>query len=251
MGVSPAVADPLSSAELAAFVVAIETGSVHGAADALGLTASAVTKRLQSLERRAGVVLFDRGRHGLRSTAAARVLYPEAKAALAALGEAELALREHREVNAHALALAASHTIGEFLLPGWLAAFRQEHPDVRAQVDIVNSPGVLAAIRNHDVEIGFVEGLDPLEGLEAITVYRDDLVAVVACTHRWTRRRSLPARELPSEPYLARELGSGTRTVATAALAAVGIELSPRSKSPALRASNARSRLTALRSCRA
>ncbi len=227
MGVSPAVADPLSSAELAAFVVAIETGSVHGAADALGLTASAVTKRLQSLERRAGVVLFDRGRHGLRSTAAARVLYPEAKAALAALGEAELALREQREVNAHALALAASHTIGEFLLPGWLAAFRQEHPDVRAQVDIVNSPGVLAAIRNHDVEIGFVEGLDPLEGLEAITVYRDDLVAVVACTHRWARRRSLPARELPSEPYLARELGSGTRTVATAALAAVGIELRP------------------------
>ena len=61
-------ADPLSSAELAAFVSAVEAGSVHGAADALGLTASAVTKRLQSLERRTGVVLFDRGRHGLRST---------------------------------------------------------------------------------------------------------------------------------------------------------------------------------------
>ncbi len=83
MRVTLAGADPLPSAELAAFVVAVEAGSVHGAADALGLTASAVTKRLQSLERRTGVVLFDRGRHGLRSTSAGRVLYPEAKAALA------------------------------------------------------------------------------------------------------------------------------------------------------------------------
>ena len=76
MRVSSAAADPLSSTDLIAFVAAMEAGSVHGAADALGLTASAVSKRLASLERRAGVILFDRGRHGLRSTIAARALYP-------------------------------------------------------------------------------------------------------------------------------------------------------------------------------
>ncbi|MGO9955233.1 MAG: LysR family transcriptional regulator [Solirubrobacteraceae bacterium] len=220
-------ADPLSSADLVAFVVAMEAGSVHGAADALGLTASAVSKRLQSLERRAGVLLFDRGRHGLRATGAGRALYPEAKAALAALGDAELALREHRKVNASALALAASHTIGEFLLPGWLAEFRRRHPDARAQIDIVNSPAVLAAVRNRSAEIGFVEGLDPLQGFDAITVHRDELVAVVARGHRWARRRSLAAAELASEAYLAREAGSGTRAVAAAALAGAGIKLSP------------------------
>ena len=76
MRVSSAAADPLSSTDLIAVVAAMEAGSVHGAADALGLTASAVSKRLASLERRAGVILFDRGRHGLRSTIAARALYP-------------------------------------------------------------------------------------------------------------------------------------------------------------------------------
>jgi DNA-binding transcriptional LysR family regulator len=227
MGVPSPRADPLPSTDLAAFVHAMEAGSVHGAADALGLTASAVSKRLSSLEQRTGVVLFERGRFGLRSTAAARVLYPEAKAAFTALGDAERALREHRDRNARSLSLAASHTIGEFLLPGWLAALRQTDPGVRVQIDIVNSLGVLAAVREGTADIGFVEGIDSLTGLEALTLHRDELVAVIAPQHRWARRRSLRARELLGEPYLAREAGSGTRAVAAAALAGHGIELAP------------------------
>jgi DNA-binding transcriptional LysR family regulator len=220
MRVPTPAADPLSSTDLAAFVHAMETSSVHGAADALGLTASAVSKRLRSLEQRTGAVLFERGRFGLRSTAAARVLYPEAKAALAALADAERAVREHGDRSPRMLALAASHTIGEFLLPGWLAAFRQTRPDIRVQIDIVNSLRVLAAIRHGDADIGFVEGIDSLNGLESLTLHRDELVVVVARTHRWARRRSLSARELLTEPYLAREAGSGTRSVAAAALEA-------------------------------
>jgi DNA-binding transcriptional LysR family regulator len=225
--VSSGDANPLSSSDLAAFVAAVEAGSVRGAADALNLTASAVTKRLQSLERRAGVSLFDRSSRGLRATAAARLLYPEAKQALSALRHAEETVAQHREQAGHALALAASHTIGEFLLPGWLAAFRHQHPSARAQIDIVNSPGVLAAVRARRADIGFVEGRDVLDGLDVVTVDRDEIVAVVARGHRWSGRRSLPAADLREEPYLTREPASGTRAVARAALAEVGIELTP------------------------
>jgi DNA-binding transcriptional LysR family regulator len=223
---SPA-ADPLSSTDLAAFVHAMEAGSVHGAADALGLTPSAISKRLRSLEQRTGVVLFERGRFGLRSTPAARVLYPEAKAALTTLGDAERAVREHRDLHPRSLSLSASHTIGEFLLPGWLAAFRSARPEIRVQIDIINSLGVLTAVRNGDADIGFIEGIDPIDGLETLTLHRDALVLVVAPTHPWARRRSVPARELLAEPYLAREAGSGTRAVAAAALATHAIELTP------------------------
>lgn len=220
-------ANPLSSAELVTFVAAYETLSVHGAADALDLTQSAVTKRLKSLERRAGVELFERGRFGVRPTTAGRLLYPEAKQALLALAAAEAALDEHRVLTDRTLALAASHTIGEFLLPAWLAAFRGEEPAMRAQLEIVNSPGVLDAVRGRVVPIGFVEGLDDLEGFERLTVARDEIVVVVAGDHRWSSRTAVDADQLRGEPYVTRETGSGTRAVARDALARLGIELEP------------------------
>ena len=218
-------ADPLSSADLVAFVAAFEASSIHGAADVLGLTASAVTKRVQSLERRTGATLFERGRHGLRPTAAGQLLYPPAKEALAALRAARDSVAAGPAQPA--LALAASHTIGEYLLPGWIAAFRAVDPQVRARIDVVNSPGVLQAVRERRTAIGFVEGRDPLDGLDAITVQHDEIVAVVARGHRWERRRAISAKELLTEPWLAREAGSGTRAVAAAALADVGVELTP------------------------
>lgn len=220
-------ANPLSSSELAAFVAAVEAASVHGAADALDLTQSAVTKRLQALERRSGVQLLDRGRFGVRPTQAGRLLYPEAKQVLAALGHAEDVIDEHRDIAQHALGLIASHTIGEFLLPAWLAAFRSQDRAMRAQVEIANSPAVLRALRERHAEIGFVEGLDALDGFEKLVVFRDSIVAVVGADHRWTRRRVITPDDLMKESYITREAGSGTRAVATDALSRHGIDLVP------------------------
>jgi len=226
-GVGASQANPLAGSDLAAFVAAVEAASMRGAADALDLTQSAVTKRVLALERRVGATLLERGRFGVRPTAAGQVLYPQAKQALAALREAEEALADHRRRAGEALSLAASHTIGEFLLPAWLAGFRADAPEVRAQVAIVNSAAVLEALRGRAAEIGFVEGLDRLDGLDVLAVRHDEIAVVVAAGHRWARRRSLRAAELLREPYVAREEGSGTRTVAATALAAAGVAIRP------------------------
>ena len=220
-------ANPLASGELAAFVAALETGSVHDAGDALNLTQSAVTKRVQALERRLNATLFERGRFGMRPTAAGKLLYPEAKQALSALRRAEEAVREHEGAARRMITVAASHTVGEFLLPGWMADFRRDHDEARAQVEIVHSPGVLDAVRQGHVQIGFVEGTDDLTGFDTLVVHRDELVVVVRKGHAWSRKRRVTLKDLPSEPYYTRELESGTRAVATAALAAAGVELTP------------------------
>jgi DNA-binding transcriptional LysR family regulator len=233
---SVVTAEPLSGRDLVAFAAAVETSSVHGAADALGLTQSAVSKRIQSLEQRTGVALLTRSRTGVRPTEAGRMLYPAAKQALAALQRAAVVVADASEEARHALRLAASHTIGEFLLPAWLAAFRAAVPDARlhVQVDVVNSPGVLAELRAGAAEIGFVEGVDELAGFEARTLLRDELVVVVAPGHRWARRRTLRAAELAQEAYLSRERGSGSRAVAALALEAHGVELEPALETPSI-----------------
>lgn len=219
--------EPLNAGELAAFIAAVETGSVTAAAEALELTQSAASKRILTLEQRLGVRVLERGRLGVTATAAGRVLYPEAQQALSALRHAAAVVATHA-AETPTLRLAASHTIGGFLLPGWLTGFRTSQArSARAQVEIVNSQGVLASVRAGVAEIGFIESLDPTEGLEELTILHDEIVAVVASDHRWARLRAIGARSLLDDAYHTRELGSGTRSVAAAALAGAGIELTP------------------------
>jgi DNA-binding transcriptional LysR family regulator len=228
--------EPFSARAIAAFVAAVEAGSLHGAADELGLTQSAITKRIQKLERHAGATLLYRGRFGVEPTETGRMLYPEAKEALAALARAATVVGCANDAHAHALRVAASHTVGEFLVPRWLAAFRRAvgTPALQSEVDVVNSPRVLAMVRTGDAEVGFVEGLDPLRGLEHLALMRDELVVVVGAHHRWARRHSVRPRDLLTDDYLTRELDSGTRAVATAALAQVGVELEPALVTPSI-----------------
>lgn len=221
------VANPLAGGELAAFVAAVEAGSVHGAADALQLTQSAVTKRIQMLERRVGGRLFERGRFGMRPTELGRTVYPAAKGALEALDNVVQVVELSRAAGSMDLRLSASLTIGEFLVPGWLADFRRERPEVHPQLEIINSQAVIDAVRENRSEIGFIEGPDTPTSLETLVVARDEIVAVVAADHPWARRRAIRAADLSAESYLTREAASGTRAVAASALARVGIKLVP------------------------
>lgn len=224
-----ATTDPrLPATELAAFAAAMETGTVRGAAEALTLTQSAATKRIAALERRAGAPLLERGPHGVTPTELGRLLYPEAKHALAALATAERVIADHRVGGHSPLRLAASQTIGEFVIPRWLAAFRVAEGSGRVELDICNSPAVLSALRDGAVDIGFVEGNDPLDDLDVIVLLRDEIVAVVARDHPWAHRRGgVRADELAAVPYLTREQGSGTRAIAEAALRDAGVRLVP------------------------
>ena len=218
--------DPLSGRDLAAFVTAVETGTVQGAADALALTQSAATKRLQALERRIGRALLERTAHGVRATEVGERLYPLAREALTALVRAEADVTSlSRE---EPLVIHSSQTIGETLLPQWLASFRVTAPAHHVSVAITNSDEVVRAVRDRVAEIGFIEGPGgSLSGLRELVVAHDELRVVVASGHPWARRREIPFRALRGEPFLAREIGSGTREVADTALGAQGIELQP------------------------
>lgn len=226
LGARIAFADPLSGRELAAFVMAVETGSVQGAADALALTQSAATKRLLALERRLGVSLLDRGSRGVTPTAEGRLLYPVAREALDALQRAEAVVRS--QAMSPLLRVQSSRTIGETLLGQWLAAFRVVAADQRVAAEVTNSELVVRAVREGVAEVGFIEGPPAaMRGLRDLIVARDELVVVVATGHRWARRRAVSSRMLNGESWMTREAGSGTRAVVEARLAHAGVRLTP------------------------
>ena len=91
--------DPPETSELQAFVRVVEGGSVATAARELGLPRATVSRRLARLEERLGARLLHRTTRKQGLTDAGDELYRHARIILAAVSEAEEALRRHDDVR--------------------------------------------------------------------------------------------------------------------------------------------------------
>ncbi|NGO78198.1 LysR family transcriptional regulator [Streptomyces sp. YC504] len=194
-------------------------GSLGRAAQELGITQPAASSRVRAMERQLGVALVDRSPRGSRLTETGALVTDWARRiveAAEAFDAGAQALRVRRDQR---LRVAASMTIAEYLLPGWLIALRHERPGTAVQLLAGNSQFVIERLLADEVELGFVEGLTIPSGLSGVVVARDRLVVTVAPTHPWARRRKpVAADELARTPLILREHGSGTRQVLDAAL---------------------------------
>ncbi|MFF4226907.1 LysR family transcriptional regulator [Streptomyces abikoensis] len=198
-------------------------GSLGRAARELGITQPAASGRVRAMERLLGVALVERSPRGSRLTDAGVLVTDWARKvveAAEALDAGAQALRGRRDSR---LRVAASMTIAEYLLPGWLIALRTERPGTAVSLSTGNSAAVAERLFAGQADLGFVEGLDVPAGLDGAVVGRDRLVVVTAPGHPWARRRApLDPAELAATPLILRERGSGTRQVLDAALATHG-----------------------------
>lgn len=187
-------------------------GSLGLAAAEHGISQPAASTRIRRLERSLGVPLIERSPRGSRLTPGGDLVAGWAQAAIdaaAALDEGVTSLRERSDA---VLRVAASMTVAEYLLPGWLTALRARDPRTAVSLTAGNSAEVASAVLGGSADIGFVEGPDLPPGLASRQVSADRLTVVVPPGHRWARRRSgITAAELAATPLVAREPGSGTR----------------------------------------
>jgi DNA-binding transcriptional LysR family regulator len=195
-------------------------GSLGRAAAEHGLSQPAVSARMRLLERHLGLPLIERSPRGSRLTPAGALVADWAHAAVdaaAALDAGVTALRAERESR---LRIAASLTVAEYLLPGWLSTLRRAEPEATVALTAVNSAEAAVAVLSGAAEIGFVEGPDVPAGLTATVAGRDTLTLVTAPSHPWARRRGgVTAAELAGTALVAREAASGTRRFLEQAIA--------------------------------
>jgi DNA-binding transcriptional LysR family regulator len=205
-----------------------ELGSFGKAAAAHGISQPAVSARIRAMEGLIGVPLLTRSSRGSTLTPAGQLVVQWAREVLTAahtLGAGIDSLRTDRDGQ---LKVAASMTIAEYLLPGWLVALSAARPDTRTSLRAMNSAEVAAAVLGGQVDLGFVEGPGVPSGLESKTVALDRLVVVVPPRHPWARPgRTVVAAELAATRLVAREATSGTRTALEAALARFGPPAQP------------------------
>jgi DNA-binding transcriptional LysR family regulator len=200
--------------------------SFRKAAEELYLTQPAVSLQIKALEEDLGVQLFDRTGTQIRLTAAGRVLVGYAEQASSLLLQAERDIAALSGDHSGHLALGASTTIAQYVLPRLLGEFRKGYPRVQCNLISGNTEHIVEAVESQKIELGFIEGPARSRGVKTEPFLKDELVLIVSTAHEFAERASISCGDLGAAQLMMRERGSGTRRVVEMALERQGVKRS-------------------------
>lgn len=136
------------------FLAVAKTGSFSAAATQLNTKQTTVGRRIQALERRLGAKLFDRHRHGMEVTPAARGVLVQAESMMSNATAIERHLAGLDREMAGVVRIAATEGVAAQWLVPRLGLLRRSHPDIIVQV-IAGDQVLDLATRQADLAIRF------------------------------------------------------------------------------------------------
>jgi len=211
---------------LSVFLAVARHLNFRRAAETLHLSQPAVSKHIHQLEAELGLALFERRGNRVALTEAGRMLQDYGQRVSMLTDEIRRALAELQGLQRGALRIGASTTPGLYLLPERLARFRRDHPGVEVALVISNSADVSRRVVSGELDLGFVGALPEARGLQMRPFAEDEIVLIAPPRHPAARRATGSAAALAAlagDTWVMREAGSGTREVALAGLAELGV----------------------------
>jgi len=163
--------------EMAIFVRVVESGSFTGAAKALGLPKSTVSRKITQLEERLGVRLIQRTTRSLSLTDTGSAYHAHCARILAEIEEANIAVTQMQSTPTGTLRITAPVLFGSTVLSGLVAEYMELHPLVN--IDLVLSDQLLDLVQD-SIDVAFRVG--QLEDSSLIGRYLGDVTAMVCAS---------------------------------------------------------------------
>lgn len=196
------------------------------AADALHMTQPAVTFQVRQLEEYFNTRLFDRTHNRITLTPAGERVYNYADHIFELYREMENGVREITGEISGVLAIGASTTVAEYMLPTLIGDFRMKYPNVTVRLKVSNTDGIISMVENNVIDLGVVEALVPNQNLAVELCGRDELVVITPPGHPLSKHTKVSMMDLRDHSYICREEGSGTLNVMMEYLGKLGMNLS-------------------------
>jgi DNA-binding transcriptional LysR family regulator len=209
---------------LRSLIAVADVGTISGAADRVGVSQSALSRRLQQIERDMGTELLVRGRNGVELTELGRQVVDEGRALVSRYDRLRSDIGDHLGLDRGSVRVGAGATVTSYLLPAWIAEFRASHPGIRFQVKEAGSREVAADVSAGDLELGVVTLPVTSRELDSAVLTTDEVVLAIPSGHPFASRRVVAA-DLEGLSFVAFEPGSAIRQIVDGALRAAGIEV--------------------------
>jgi len=214
--------------QLRYLVTASREASFTRAAARMHVAQPAVSAQIRRLERELGQPLLERTPRGVRLTGAGASVLPHARAALAAIQAARLAVDEHTGLLRGHVTLGV---VGQFAapaldVPGLLADFHRRHPAIQITLREADAATLLESLRLRSVDAAFVglaASVPP--GIAVHVIVDEPLYAAVHPDDPLAARTSVTLSALQNRELISLPRGTGLRAVIDEAAAAAGLTL--------------------------
>lgn len=212
---------------LRVFEAVASTSSFSRGSQQIGITQSAASQQIRTLEEEVGARLFDTLGRPIQLTDAGRTLLDHARRILAQINVASDALasleREFRG-QLHIGVVSPAY----YFVPRLITAFRERYADVRVKLSVGSRDVLLAKLAAHEIDLmigGFPSGASDVS---AETFARNPHCLVSPVNHPLAKRRNLTWQELRGETMVFREPGSVTRSFLEHLLQTQSLEVNAR-----------------------
>ena len=194
-------------------VVAVaDHGLVGAAADSLGLSQPALTRRVQRIEADIGASLFQRSGRRLRLNSRGRAFVEQARRMLTAETAARDAVARLMDPERGTVRLDFMHSLGTWMVPELLKAYRAEHPHVDIRLHQGAARVLVDRVRAGESDLALVgprPDTDPAVGWHQLKLQR--LGLAVPEGHWAAGRDNVRLEDFADEPFIGMLPGYGTR----------------------------------------
>jgi DNA-binding transcriptional LysR family regulator len=207
--------------ELQAFVVTADEASFRSAAQALSLSAPALSRRVERLETALGARLLERTTRHVELTAVGREFLQEARSALVGLDEAVQRVGDQGRLRRGRVTIACVPSVANHLLPPVLRDFARELPEVQIHVIDENASQVLEAVARGEADFGLSFTGSQESALDFQILTRERYVLAMPRDHDWARRDAIRWAELAGRRLVSVSGRSSNRLLLDQAMAGV------------------------------
>ena len=171
-----------------------DKGSFRKAAELLGLTPSAVSHAVSSMEKELGFFVFNRGKNGVMLTNYGERLLPYVNAVLNSDESLQQAVAEFNGLKQGRIKIGCFSSVCTNWMPELIHAFAKSYPAIEMEIFQGTYDDVSYWIKNGVVDVGFLSVSSAGE-IPIVPLYKDSLLCVVPKGLR-TRQGRMEVEEL-------------------------------------------------------
>ena len=203
----------------------VETESFTRAAQINGVTQSAVSQQISSLERQLKSLLIERSKKKFRLTREGELLYEHSRQIVSTYDSLLHRLQEVKDIVSGTIRVATIYSIGLHDLPPYLKRFLKAYPTVNVHVEYQRANQVYEDVLGNVVDLGLVAYPNKDSRLEMVHLREEQMVLICHPKHILAKGKTVRLAQLDGQRFIGFEPDIPTRKAVDKVLRDAGVTI--------------------------